>query len=433
MSRSPAAFLAGARGRLLPASIPLRYFGAAVVFHVMAWLALLAGAQQVPRFAGGLHWPLAALHLATLGVLVMTAIGASLQLLPVATRQPVVSLRAPAALWWVYTPGVATLALGMGLALPLLLAAGAATVIAALLAYAALLARNLTRARGMPGVLLHGWAAIVSLVVMLGAAAALTSLWLGRPIVAYPGARALHLIFAAFGFMGMLALGLSYLLVPMFALAPAPDTRGQILSGGAAVLALLLAAGAAAGIAAHVLYAAALCAAAVSVALYLALMRRALATGMRRELGRSLRLVRLSWGALILALAAAAALVAGMTAPGLEQMFVLLLVGGWLLTFAFGILQRILPFLAAMHAGPRARPPTPSALTAERPLATHFACHLSALALLAIAVATGSGLVAALAGLAGLAGALAFAWFYVELLRRLRRAASAAPPPAPGT
>ena len=86
--------------RLLPMSIPFRFFGAAIVFHVLAWLAVLAGAQQLPRFAGGLGWPLAALHLVTLGVLVMTALGASLQLLPVATRQPVRSTQRAFAPGW---------------------------------------------------------------------------------------------------------------------------------------------------------------------------------------------------------------------------------------------------------------------------------------------------------------------------------------------
>jgi len=65
------AFLGGAASRLLPASIPFRFFGAAVAYHLLAWLALLAGADQFPRFSGGPGWPLAALHLVTLGVLVM--------------------------------------------------------------------------------------------------------------------------------------------------------------------------------------------------------------------------------------------------------------------------------------------------------------------------------------------------------------------------
>ena len=89
MKLAAGAFIAGAASRLLPASIPFRFFGAAVAYHLLAWIVLFAGAQSVPRFAGGLGWPLAALHLVTLGVLAMTAIGASLQLLPVATRQPV--------------------------------------------------------------------------------------------------------------------------------------------------------------------------------------------------------------------------------------------------------------------------------------------------------------------------------------------------------
>ena len=125
MKSAAGTFLAGATSRLLPASIPFRFFGAAIVYHLLAWLALLAGADGWPRFAGGFGWPLAALHLVTLGVLVMTAIGASLQLLPVATRQPVRSTRWPAAVWWLYTPGVAAVALGMGNGWPVLLGAGA--------------------------------------------------------------------------------------------------------------------------------------------------------------------------------------------------------------------------------------------------------------------------------------------------------------------
>ena len=53
MSRG-GAFLGDARSRLLPASIPLRFFGAATVFHVAAWIALAASAGQWPDFAGGL-------------------------------------------------------------------------------------------------------------------------------------------------------------------------------------------------------------------------------------------------------------------------------------------------------------------------------------------------------------------------------------------
>jgi hypothetical protein len=42
-----------ARSRLLPMSVPFRYFGAAVAFNVAAWAALLAGALAIGAFFAG--------------------------------------------------------------------------------------------------------------------------------------------------------------------------------------------------------------------------------------------------------------------------------------------------------------------------------------------------------------------------------------------
>ncbi|MBN9461733.1 MAG: hypothetical protein J0H00_10980 [Burkholderiales bacterium] len=421
------AFLAGAASRLLPPSVPLRFFGAAIVFHALGWLALLAGSPTLPRFAGGLGWTLAGLHLMTLGVLVMTAIGASLQLLPVATRQPLGSFRWPALLWWLYTPGVAVVALGMGLGAVAALAAGGAAVLTALVIYAILLARNLRGARGMPVVLAHGWTALASLVLVLASAAALVLAYAGLPTLGRTEALALHVAFAAFGFMGMLALGFSYILVPMFALARAPNERRALTSCALAALGLVLAGVAAFGAAAPALRILAILSAAVAVGLHLQLMRTALKTGMRRELGRSFRLVRIGWALLAVTLAAALALVLDAPFDGMATLFGLVLIGGWLLTFALGILQRVMPFLASMHKPPGKGPPrTPSSLTDDRPLAVHFWCHLAALALLAVAIAADSAWLAALAALVGAAGAVAFLVFFVILLRRMRRPAQAA-------
>jgi hypothetical protein len=232
------AFLAGAGSRLLPPSIPFRFFGAAVVFHLCAWIALFVDADAGVRFAGGLGWPLAALHFGTLGVLAMAAIGASLQLLPVATRRPVGSGRWPAAIWWVYTPGVALTAFGMGAGATTMLAAGAIAVVAALVGYAVLLTRNLIAAKGMPVVVAHGWAALASLIVVIATALALAGAYVGVPMIDRATAIALHVVFAAYGFMGMLALGLSYIVVPMFALSAAPEPAWASF---AVALALLLA------------------------------------------------------------------------------------------------------------------------------------------------------------------------------------------------
>ena len=432
MKHSGGAFLGGATSRLLPMSIPLRFFGAAVVFHLLAWLALLAGSPRLPRFVGGLDWPLAALHLVTLGVLVMTALGASLQLLPVATRQPVRSTRWPAAIWTVYTPGVAAVALGMGLGSPWWMGAGAVAVTLALLAWAALLAANLRGARGMPGVVVHGWAALGALLVMLVSALALAALYLGMPLLDRPTALALHIAFAAYGFMGLLALGFSYILVPMFALSATPDERQAITSCGLAVAALCLAALAAFGIAPLPLRLAALALGASAVALHLRLMLAAMRTGLRRELGRSFMLVRVGWAGLATSLVLALGLALGIDAAGTPTLWALACIGGWLLSFLLGMLQRILPFLASMHASRSGRrPPTPSALSAQRPLALHFAAHLAALAGLALAIVADSPALAALASAVGSLGAVALAVFFVVLWRRVRGGTTSSLPAKP--
>ena len=421
---SASAFLAGATSRLLPASIPLRYFGAAVVYHVLAWLALLVGADAVPTFAGGLGWPLAALHLVTMGVLVMTALGASLQLLPVATRQPVHWQHAPAAVWWLFTPGVAATTLGMGIpALPLLVS-GTLLVTVALVIYALLLARNLIGARGMPVVVAHGWVALCSLAVVVVTALSLVAAYTGAPGLARGTALALHVAFAGYGFMGMLALGLSYIVVPMFALSATPDPRKALASCALAIVALALAGAAAFGISPPGLRIVAIAAGAMAVGLHLHLMNAALRTGMRRELGRSFKLVRASWVFLAVSLIAGLAVALDAPVAGISALFGLTLIGGWLLTFLLGILQRIVPFLASMHAGPgEGRAPTPSKLTSDRPLAIHFYCHFAALAILALAVVVDSAWLAWAAALTGMVGAGAFAAFFVIVQQRMWHAA----------
>ncbi|MCC7325863.1 MAG: hypothetical protein IT521_03555 [Burkholderiales bacterium] len=432
MSATARGFLGTAEGRLLPVSIPFRYFGAAVVYHVLAWIALLAGAADVPRFAGGLGWPLAALHLVTLGVLAMTAIGASLQLLPVATLQPVRAKRWAAGIWWLYTPGVAALALGMGVPAPGMLAIGALAVVVALCVFAALFARNLWGAVGMPAVIAHGWIALISLLVVLTTACALAGAYVGVPLIARGTALALHVAFATYGFMGMLALGLSYILVPMFALSAAPDARRALVSCALAAAALSLAAIAASGVAPATLRAVAIALGAAAVALYLHQMLTALRTGIRRELGNAFRLVRIAWAMLVASLALALAMTFDVPIDGTAMLFGLTLIGGWLLSFVLGILQRIVPFLASLHAVRGAgRRPTPTTLTATRPLAIHFACHCVALALLFISVMVPVADIVRIAAATGTTGAIAFTIFFAIVLRRMTHAGGARKASAP--
>jgi hypothetical protein len=414
------AFLGGAKSRLLPASIPLRFFGAAVLFHLLAWLALAAGAEVWVSAPGALGWPLAALHLVTLGVLGMTAMGAGAQLLPVATRQPAPGPRLLASIWWAYTAGVAVLALGMGLPHPPLLAAGAVAVSLAFTAWAALMVRNLRGARGMPGVVAHGWGSLAALAVVLASALSLAATWLGWQAPPREITLGLHLVFAPYGFMGLLVLGLSYILVPMFALSDAPREREQLTSCALALAGLALAGLATVGLAPAVLGSLAVLAGSAAVLMHLWLMLRCVQGGMRRELGRSFTLVKVGWAGLAASLVLALGLVLELPVPRLGGWFGLSLIGVWLLSFLLGMLQRILPFLAAMHLGGSGRrAQTPSALTREDALAVHFACHLAALALLGLAIAFENTWLALAGAAVGAAGALAFAFFYATLLRRM--------------
>lgn len=119
-------------------------------------------------------------------------------------------------------------------------------------------------------------------------------------------------------------------------------------------------------------------------------MLQALHNGMRQGLGKSFVLVRLGWAALAVSFFVALAWdyqTPSALPPGL---FVVLLIGG-LLTLLLGVLSRIVPFLASMHAatGMR-RPPTPSGLTAQRPLDIHFYSHIAALVLLLLSLLSGT-------------------------------------------
>jgi len=417
-----ASFLGGAKSRLLPASIPLRYFGGAVFFHLAFWLGVVWAAPEIPNFAIGPGRVLAVLHLLTLGVFAATAFGAAFQLLPVATKQP---LRAewPARLVaWLLFPGIVLFAVGIAETLHIPAALGGVLSAAGVMLAGVLLADNLARARGMASVVVHGWVAVASLFAIAALGFLLVVDQHHGILASRNGIGAAHAILAVYGFMGMLALGFSYVLVPMFGLAPAPSTRAALASFAfaAAGLALgvigavlaqpvILAAGAAAG----------LCA----IALHLRLMAAAMQARMRKRLGPSFVLVRIAWACLPLSLILGALMALDLWPWRGPALFGALALLGWLLTFLLGMLQRIVPFLASMHAsGPGRAPPLVSSLTAERPLEIHRYCHFAAVTGLIAGIAGDWPLVVQISGAAGAAGAAAFAWFFIGTLARMRRA-----------
>jgi hypothetical protein len=416
-------FLGGAKSRLLPASIPFRFFGGAVFFHVAFWLGLIWAADEIPNFVIGPGRVLAVLHLLTLGVFAATAFGAAFQLLPVATKQP---LRAewPARLVaWLLFLGLALFAPGVAETLHIAAALGALLAALGVIVAAVLLIDNLSRARGMAGVVAHGWAAMASLIAIAALGFVLVADQHHGFLPGRAGIGVTHAILAVYGFMGMLALGFSYVLVPMFGLAPAPSERVQLASFALATAALAL--GVLGALLAQPWVIAAAAAAGLgAVALHLRLMAAAMRARMRKRLGPSFWLVRAAWACLPLSLILGALMALELwpwRGPALWGSVALL---GWLLTFVLGMLQRIVPFLASMHASaPGRAPPLVSSLTAERPLALHRYCHLAAVAGVVAGIAGDWPVVIQAAGAVGAVGAAAFAWFFIGTAARIRRPA----------
>ena len=420
-----AALLGGAKSRLLPASVPLRFFAAAAIFHVLMWIALFAGAEQATSFRGGAGPALAAIHLLTLGVLTTTAVGASVQLLPVATRRALAAVWPIKLVFWLIVPGSAALALGMlAVSIHVVIAAAFLTT-AGLLLFAALLAENLRRAGSLPVVAAYGWTALTALVGLAGLGTALAIDYESAILPDHGSFALAHLILGGYGFMGFLALGFSQVLVPMFALASTPAKRAAFAGFALAAAALAV------GVLDAVLDSRAMLALAcivglLAAAMHLRLMARTLAGGMRKRLGLSFVLVRVAWAMLLLTPLVGLAALYGYAGANGPTLFGFLLLGGWLLTFLLGVLERILPFLASMHvAQPRGSPPLVSELAASWPPKLHAACHCSALAIMAVAIVLDNAMLTRLGSAVGLVGAVAFAWFTADVVRRVAKPARA--------
>jgi hypothetical protein len=424
-----AAILQGAGGRLLPASVPLRFFAAAVAAHVAFWAMLLATSDQLAGFRGGFAPLLAAVHLLTIGVLVMTAIGAAVQILPVVTRRPLAAVWPVKLVFWLLLPGLVVLAVGFYGTNLRVASAGAGIVAAALLLFAAVLADSLRRASGAPIIVAYGWAALACLIATVGLGLKLIADFTRGGSAKHAAYALGHVILGGFGYMGLLAVGFSHVLVPMFTLAQVPDRSRSWTGFATATLAVALGAASAVWPAPDLLPAAA-AVGVIGCGLYLWLMRQALRDGMRRRLGLSFVLVRAAWVLQVATLAVGLLAALGRSGRQGSALFGLLLFTGWLLTFLLAILQRILPMLASMHVAPARR--VASGAEGEgapvRWLPLHACCHALALAIIGVGVVADAADLVRLGSAIGLVGAAAYAAFTLRVLTEIRRAAT---PPAP--
>lgn len=423
-------FMGGASGRLLPISVPFRFFGTAMGMHILAWAGIAYAGGEIPGFLGGPGVVLAALHAVTLGVAAMTAMGAAFQLLPVATKRPLRSVAACKATFWLFLTGVAVLLWGMAADLDPAMNAGSGLAVAGLLIWAFLVADNLRRVADMRVVTDHAWIALTSLVVLGLLGLLLVADFSQGFLPNHQAVAAAHAVVAGYGFMGVLAFGFSFILMPMFALSPQPNARLGRFSARLAGAALILAVtGLVSGIEAVVWLGGA--AGVAAVALHLRAMTIVMKTRMKKGLGGSFLLIRLAWVMLPASVLTGLTATAGVAVDKTAPLFGFLLVFGWLLSLITGVLQRIMPFLGSMFSTrPGLKPVLVSKLTAGQPLRVHLICHFAGLALVSAGILSGDGLVVRLGGAVGLVGAVAFALFAGLLWYRLTRHIHPTPQPS---
>ena len=416
------------RLRLLPGWVPFRFFAAAVAFHLAGWLLLVAWPERVSHFSGGTGPVLAALHAFTVGILTMVVIGASLQVLPVATAQSARGARAAALVWWSLVPGAVLLVTGFAMQKSRLAAVGGLAVAFGLAVHAGLLTVSLARVRRQRALTAHAWVALASLSVVIVSGPLLAF----RLVYALPWLpvrlASMHLVAAGFGFVGMLAVGFSSLLLSMFMVARGPTEARQRGVFGVLVASLstsLVAAvadlsspwtitAALPGLAASIVHAHAM----------LGILRRRRA----RDSGASVTLTGVAWMAFPVSIAAGVWALVG----GSPQPFVALLVVSWLLSLVLGMLLRILPFLTTVHLRFRH-----GALPSVRDLSCRGCARLvvggqsGAALLLPVGLASGDASIVRIAALSGLTGAFGLAAFSVMVVLRARAFSRAAGSRAP--
>ena len=237
---SPGGMLAGRRG--VPLSLPLSFLltgavGASIFGALLPWV--LPEAMISPFFPHAL----ALVHIATLGWLTMTIIGATLQLLPVIIVGPLRGARFIRWLYPSYLLGVVCLLSGFWWMLPWLMALGGTLIVLSITHYITVLGITIRHATTRPLTLRFLIAALVYLgiVVSLGLTAALNFVF-GFLGAGFDRLLLTHITLGVVGWLSSMLIGVSYTLVRMFALAHRHDDKlGRIvfvlLNGGIVVLA----------------------------------------------------------------------------------------------------------------------------------------------------------------------------------------------------
>lgn len=220
-----------------PLWLPLPFLLTGAVSAALFGVLLPLVAPQA-LIASGFPHVLALVHIATLGWLTMTIMGASLQLAPVILVSPLRAARFDAAQYPLYLVGVTLLVTGFWMMNTTLLITGGALVVAAVAHYAIIMGATIALATNRPlsARYLAASVSYLCVVVSLGLTAALNFQFgfLGSGVTRLLLA---HITLGVVGWLTTTLMGVSYTLVRMFALVHGHgDEMGRriflLLNGG---------------------------------------------------------------------------------------------------------------------------------------------------------------------------------------------------------
>ncbi|MBT5940842.1 MAG: hypothetical protein HOG95_13010 [Rhodospirillaceae bacterium] len=414
---NPGTILMSAQLRLLPPSLTFRFFMAAAVFHFFFWVAIGFSYDDVSTFSGGPGPVLSAIHILTLGVFAMTIMGAATQLIPVATGLAHRSLWPTQIAWWLFLPGTLIFLTGLNFSEQWIMQLGGLLTAAALLIFGFSIADLLRRSKVLKIPVRFAWLSMASLLVLVLLGLVLLENFIHGFLPDHQAIAASHVILALYGFMGLLLMGFSNILVPMFALSKSPPARNQQIAQWLAPIGLVLAV---TGVLVNTeeIVGIAVVIGLIAVILHIQGMLWCLNSGMRKNLGLSFVLVKAGWVMLIVSLIASGLLVFDLLGEQGPAIFGAIVLIGWLATFLLGILQRIVPFLAAMNMSKKTKkPPRLSELGDETKLKLHAVCHGLAFVTITGGIASDKSLPILLGAVIGAVGALFFAWYVVAVAR----------------
>lgn len=417
-------------GRPLPLAQPVhttlplaaRYFAAAGIFLVagaagLVWIAptLAAGQYLAPHVAG-------IAHLFTLGWITLTIFGAMSQIAPMALGAPLRSVRTGHVAFWLLAPSIAVFATGVALSSAPLTALGVTGVAVGIAVNVGIFWSALSRARHRD----VSWASLViglaflssTLVLGLVLAHNLHTGWIA-------GARirvlAAHLHVALIGWALIVIVGMSSRMLPMFLIVRGVRDRWTrpalaLLAIGVPVLATGLA------VPSGPLEWSGATLVESGVAAFLWQTSLLFRKRERRPLDAGMRLAASGLGFIgLAALLGPAALVRGLTAPGLATAYLTAGLVGGIVLYVAGHYYRVVSMLAwtMRFAGRAGRGPVRTAgdLYSNRLVEVQTALMAGGVAILLAGIASGLSVLARSGALLFLAGTLIMAWQVVWLIR----------------